>query len=1022
MVRRARREATYAQAVSIELIVGPPNSGRSDAILARFRDSLDRDPVLVVPTAGDVAGFERELSADAPTLGGSIATFDALAAEIAGALAPSLAPELTISQRQALMRAAIDSADPGRLRRSAARPGFAPALARLITELQGALISPPELAAIVDELDDAGYERELARFYARYGELREASGRGDRATTVEAAIRALRDDPEGWGGRPVFVYGFDDLSRAQLGLLDALSRAGEVTVAVTFEDRRALAPRARLVGSLREELGATVAEELANSSDHTDSASLRHLDRNLFEPGAPRVPIDDGLVLLESAGARGEAEAIGVEIARLLTSGFEPDEIVIALRRPDPGGRLLASVLGDLGVPVALESSMPLAGTAVGGALIALCRAASDETSVDSLLTHLRLDPTLAPGAVDTVEARIRRGDATTVDEALAHWEHPPRHLQRLREADGAVRRLRGLARSARELAEGPHRERAPLAREPGEGGVPFSALELRAGVAAAELLDELAGLVELPGCEVPGLAGAIEAIESASVPLWRGPAAGRVRIVDPYRARTARARVLFCASLGDGVFPSAAPPDPLLSEERRRRIGNPDLRRNDPADEERYLFHSCVSRPTERLYLSWQGCDEDGTALARSPFVDEVLDLLESDPAGDPIRRRGPERALLGLDEATTERALARAVALGGPSHDRAQTLADAGLASRAAAVESMFAELSDPNALPGPLRVPAVVDDLRSRTVFSANSLEGWVTCSYKWFVEHELRPQRLEPVADPLWLGSLVHDALEGLYRDPPGEDSIPRPGDVGVWRERFAELLREAAADSGAPLNHSRRAALERARAQVDSFLEAETENETAYRPRPDLLELAFGPFEEDAEESHPPLELGDFTLRGRIDRVDVDASGNALVRDYKTGKSVSRAEEFADRGTLQIQLYMRVAQRILKLAPVAGLYQPLGAVGGEKRKPRGLVAREHDELKSLGIVGTDRRDADEFELALAQAEDTAVQAADEMRAGAIGRHPIGGRCPKYCAFQPICRLERAVGLEGNGGGG
>jgi hypothetical protein len=215
--------------------------------------------------------------------------------------------------------------------------------------------------------------------------------------------------------------------------------------------------------------------------------------------------------------------------------------------------------------------------------------------------------------------------------------------------------------------------------RGSGAGGVPFSALELRAGVAAAELLTELAGLSGIPGCAVPDLGGAIEAIESASVPLWRGPATGRVRILDPYRARAARARALFCLSLQDSAFPSAAPPDPLLSEERRREIGNPDLRRTDPADEERYLFHSCVSRPTERLYLSWQGCDEDGTALARSPFLDEICDLLESET----VRKRGPERAVPALAEATSERDLARALALGGWAFDREPVLAAVGAAA---------------------------------------------------------------------------------------------------------------------------------------------------------------------------------------------------------------------------------------------------------------------------------------------------------------------------------------------------
>ncbi|MDX6581087.1 MAG: hypothetical protein QOI10_271 [Solirubrobacterales bacterium] len=1000
--------------------------------MARFRGLLDRDPVLVVPTGDDVAAFERQLcETDTSSLGGSIATFGALTGQVARALAPALRPELTASQRQALIRAAIVRAEPRRLRRSASRPGFAPALDALIAELQAALIPPAELAAVAAELDDPGYEAELAALYAAYVELRQAGGSGDTATTLAAATEALRADPQSWGGRPVLLYGFDDLSRAQLELVRALAAAGEVTVAVSFADRRALAVRAELISRLEQELGATRTPELPHDDGYTASATLRHLDRKLFEPGAGTVEPDDGLVLLESAGARGEAESIGIEIARLIDGGLEPGEIAIVVRHPASSGPLLASVLGELGLPVALEASLPLSATAVGGSLIGLCRAAADEGATEALLTHLRLDPSLPPGPVDIVERRLRRGDAQTVTAATEGWKSPPRHLARLREAGDDAARLRALARSARELAEGPHRKRAPLVR-PGEPGVPFSAVELRAGVAASELLTELAGIGELPGCEQPGLGAAVEALESASVALWRGPATGRVRIMSPYRARAARAKALFVASLQDGEFPSAAPPDPLLSEERRRQIGNPDLRRAEQAEEERYLFHSCVSRPTERLYLSWQSCDEDGTALARSPFVDETLDLLAPDP-GQAERRlariRGPERAVFALAEATNGRELARALALGGWSADRAGVLEGIGIGSRTAEVEALFAGLPDPNALPGPLTVPAVVEDLGSRDVFSPNSLEGWITCPYKWFVEHELQPQRLEPEADPLWLGSVVHDALERLYREPPGDEAIARPGDLGRWRERFAELLELSATERArAPLNHSRRAALERARIQVEAFLEAEAQTETDFRPRPDLLEVSFGPFEEHEHEgeeagpAHEALRLGGLSVRGRIDRIDVDADGRAVVRDYKTGKSVSRADAFVDEGTLQIQLYMRVAERVLGLRPVAGLYHPLGAVGPEKRKPRGLVAHEDERLKGLGIVGRDRREAEEFERALDEAEASAQRAAGEMGAGAIGRRPLGGKCPKYCTFQAICRLERAVGAVGEQAGG
>jgi ATP-dependent helicase/DNAse subunit B len=236
-----------------------------------------------------------------------------------------------------------------------------------------------------------------------------------------------------------------------------------------------------------------------------------------------------------------------------------------------------------------------------------------------------------------------------------------------------------------------------------------------------------------------------------------------------------------------------------------------------------------------------------------------------------------------------------------------------------------------------------------------------------------------------------------------------------------------VLEESAAERGAQLNHSRRAALERARMQVEAFLEAEAASETEFRPDRDLLEVSFGRFDEGDEGDggeREALRLGDVELRGRIDRIDLAPDGRrAVVRDYKTGKSVARAGDFTDTGTLQIQLYMRVAERVLGLEPVAGLYQPLGAVGDEKRRPRGLISREDEDAKALGTVRSDCRDADEFAAALDEAETTATAAAREMRAGRIGRRPLGGKCPKYCNFQAICRLERAVGaVDENGNGG
>ena len=1005
----------------LKLIVGPPNSGRAGEVRERLLESLDREPVLVVPTGDDAAWFERELCKPGePTLGVAIRTFGWLFEDVASAMGATLPPSLTAPQRLALVRAAVASIDLARLRRSSERSGFAPALDALIQELQSALVAPAELAERAAELEDGAVESELAELYGAYEGLRERAGRSDRGSVARAALAALRADPAGWGGRPVFVYGFDDLAAAQSDLLAELARSADVTVAVNYADRRSLAAQATLLGELTEGLGAEIAAELPFDPTYTDRASLRHLDQALFESDPGTVPTDDGVVLMDCAGERGEAEAIGIEIAGLIAAGADPGDIAVTLRHPS-GGQVLAGVLAGYGIPVALEAQAPLDGTAVGRALTSLCRAAGPGGRPEDLLAHLRSDLTIAPGSVDWVERRIRRGRAATPDEAVSGWSTAPRHLARLRAAADDAAALRALATIARDLAEGPHRGQAPLAGSAAlpDGAAALHPLELRAAIAAAELLEELATVGELPGCPPADLPAAIEALEGASIPTWRGPTDGRVRIVSPYRLRAGRARYLFCAGLQEGEFPAALAPDPLLSDERRSGLGIPALRRRERAEEERYLFHACVSRPTDRLYLSWRSCDEEGGALARSPFVDEVLDLLGDSPASAEralVRRRGLEQVVPSPAEAPSERELARALAAGGRDADHAAVLRATGAPQPVAErVLASLQSLPDPAELPGPLRAPAVLEALEERDVLSANQLERWLECPYRWFVQHELEPERLEPESDPLWLGGVVHDALEALYREAPGADSIPRENDVGRWKQRFAELLDEAVGE--ARLGPERVASLARARDQVGGFLETEAKSETALRPRADLLERGFGM---DGDDDPGALDLGDFVVRGKIDRVDLAPDGvSAVVRDYKTGSSVSGADKFADDGSLQIQLYMLVARRLLRLEPLAGVYQPLGAV--RDRRPRGLARRDDERLAGLDLVkrGKDVCDEDAFEDHLRQAEDTARRVGAELRSGDIGRRPLGGSCPRYCTFQPICRLERALGLPAEG---
>ena len=214
-------------AMSLSLIVGPPNSGRAGEIRARLEAALDRDPVLVVPTLDDADRFERELcraAMRAPSSGPRSAPFAPSPTRSPRRPGPAPSPALRRAAPGARPRGGPADAASGAQRLGGADAGSRPALERLIGELQAALIGPGELASAAAELEDGAYESELAaplrglrraarRRRARRCPFRPPRGRG-----------RLRERPEAWGARPVLLYGFDDLTEEQLELVAALAR------------------------------------------------------------------------------------------------------------------------------------------------------------------------------------------------------------------------------------------------------------------------------------------------------------------------------------------------------------------------------------------------------------------------------------------------------------------------------------------------------------------------------------------------------------------------------------------------------------------------------------------------------------------------------------------------------------------------------------------------------------------------------------------------------------------------------
>jgi ATP-dependent helicase/DNAse subunit B len=1009
--------------MALNLIAGPPNSARAGAVLGGFRENISRDPLLVVPTADDAERFERELIADGVLLGGSVLTFGGLFGELARAYELRWQPGISRPQRAWLARAAARRIDPQGLRRSTARPGFAPALADLIEELESATVDPQTFAALAAEGSD--YEQDLARLYAAWTEIRDELGLPDRHQLAAAVTAAIRADAEGrrWGDRPVFLYGFDDLTPEQLELIGALSNVAEVTVAVTYEDRLALRARATLLANLKELVPADrLGSEryLETDPETTPNPLLHHLERGFLEAGAARVEPGDGLLLMRSAGERAEAELVGSEIAKLLAAGTPADEIAIVLRSPGRSGRLWADVLGRLGIPVAVEASMPLDATAVGRGLTALARLAGTDAFAEDLVAFLRLPGRAASRKVDRLERSIRRNGIGSSSEAEAAWAAEERNrelfeLSDIRAAGSGAALLRVAARLARMIAEFPIEKEAEI---PGLD----RALELRAAAAAEQALLEVAELDprDLGPAELEEILGTI------TVRQHQGAASGRVRVLSPYRLRARRLQHLFVCSLQDGEFPRRDPASPLIPEDRRGELGLP--RHSEPEDEERYLFAICLSRPERGLALSWRETDDEGHPASRSPFLDEIRDLLapaqpddpdEPDPLMETIgRERRPGDVVMAPVLASTPAELARALATRGREHWReAAAVTEAAELVKAEITKRLeaAAEVTEPRRIrPRDLRSNTVLERLREIQAFGGTTLEEYALCSYRWLIGHELRPQRLDPADEPLVLGGLAHRALEKLYKERPGGTARPSPKTLPKWRSRARELVEQYAEESDLPAsNPVALAQIRRVEGLISAFLADEASSERVLLPDPELIEAHFNDEEDDRL---PALDLGSFKLHGSIDRVDVADGPNGrvgLINDYKLSREVTKGADLEEEGKLQLQLYALALRKLWGIEPVGGVYIPLRGTG--ERRPRGFLNKDAAEsLAGVDVIGGDGLDAEQFEATLERAAARASEIARQITEGRVRRDPIRGECPPFCRWQTICRKERGMG--------
>ncbi len=408
-----------------------------------------------------------------------------------------------------------------------------------------------------------------------------------------------------------------------------------------------------------------------------------------------------------------------------------------------------------------------------------------------------------------------------------------------------------------------------------------------------------------------------------------------------------ARARTfdeLFVLGLDRGSFPRAVREDPLLPDRLRRRLAPilPELATKDRGHaEERFLFEQLL-HAAPRVHLSWHAQDDDGRAVAPSPFAERWLRELGADAlrhgASLHAASRRESRAALPAHEHATLAGLwgsrsdwRAALEFALEERDAASGTLEAASTARALAqVRADVLEARDPLRPDVALHAwsgfvgPATARDPRHAPLY-VTTLERLARCPWQTLLTRLLR---LEPPPDPepvlaaldrRRLGELVHRVLDELARsslgttrraaarleelgDPSAARELAWPGEAeleALVRRHARELLRE----SGIALEGL---------AQVAASLAL--------------------PYLNVAREQRSTIESGEIAgvlevarpgaPRALAFRADATESGRVLV-DYKIGEPHSRARRESTRRAhlaraiargerLQIAVYARRA--------------------------------------------------------------------------------------------------------------
>lgn len=413
------------------------------------------------------------------------------------------------------------------------------------------------------------------------------------------------------------------------------------------------------------------------------------------------------------------------------------------------------------------------------------------------------------------------------------------------------------------------------------------------------------------------------------------------VKIATLGELRSSEYDTVFLGDFVDGGFPPNYRPDPLLPD-------TPSRTEDEQFYDNRFLFYRVLKSFRERLYLLTPQ-RENVSELIPSLFLSQLQEIAD---IGSETIENPTKTSVSGFLGAYGNYVwTAESPSLNAFPEELADKRC---LIDHVVSIEKSREETHEYLAYEGRLNEgnlseesQAQLERLREKH-YSVTELETYAKCPFQYYVDkvlgYRVDEEEEEDEPSPLEKGSLIHEVLFEFYNNRRENNltSIAQCSDEDfeTVRQQLDEILHRLSENRRldrmdiSEENLFWKIEIDKQRVALRKWLDAEREYDLSVLPRYFEVSIGHTRGNQDEELSQTePIDIGNVKMIGKIDRIDI-GSGSFNVIDYKTGSSTIRMADILEGRSIQLPIYLQVAQKLLadngitSLEPASGLYHKI----------------------------------------------------------------------------------------------